>query len=163
MRRTCDCSCSVLLQSCFWTFQFFSPLISVIASSLRIITLTLKSTDSHEKSLSSISRNPKVSFHYCIINIYKKQYHLKFENEELKLKQLMLFYLMQTFLLFDYLTFIHKSSPSVHLRKWCSVVEKQKLILFQGLIEQFLKAVRNFVQSFAAYSIICYVLQVKDR
>jgi phosphatidylinositol 4-kinase len=29
--------------------------------------------------------------------------------------------------------------------------------------EQFLTAVRNFVQSCAAYSIICYLLQVKDR
>lgn len=29
--------------------------------------------------------------------------------------------------------------------------------------EQFLNAVRNFVQSSAAYSIICYLLQVKDR
>jgi phosphatidylinositol 4-kinase len=29
--------------------------------------------------------------------------------------------------------------------------------------EQFLTAVRNFVESCAAYSIICYLLQVKDR
>ncbi|CAF1510287.1 unnamed protein product [Adineta ricciae] len=29
--------------------------------------------------------------------------------------------------------------------------------------EQFLNAVRNFVQSCAAYSIVCYLLQVKDR
>jgi phosphatidylinositol 4-kinase len=29
--------------------------------------------------------------------------------------------------------------------------------------EQFLTAVRNFVESCSAYSIICYLLQVKDR
>lgn len=29
--------------------------------------------------------------------------------------------------------------------------------------EQFLTAVRNFVESCAAYSIVCYLLQVKDR
>ncbi len=29
--------------------------------------------------------------------------------------------------------------------------------------EQFLTAIRNFVQSCSAYSIICYLLQVKDR